>query len=135
MILDLNEKQENFVNMYCQGETITAISKEIGVSRKTLYSWLEKDNVKKAIRNKKKQLKAQLDDKLLEKANSIVQGLVDIALNGESEQNRLKAQMYVLNKLTGMPTSKTVIETDEEKTDNDLSWDNLNNISEFKIVK
>ena len=135
MILDLNEKQENFVNMYCQGETITAISKEIGVSRKTLYSWLEKDNVKKAIRNKKKQLKAQLDDKLLEKANSIVQGLVDIALNGESEQNRLKAQMYVLNKLTGMPTSKTVIETDEEKTDNDLSWDNLNNISEFKLVK
>lgn len=135
MILDLNEKQENFVNMYCQGETITAISKEIGVSRKTLYSWLEKDNVKKAIRNKKKQLKAQLDDKLLEKANSIVQGLVDIALNGESEQNRLKAQMYVLNKLTGMPTSKTVIETDEEKTDNNLSWDNLNNISEFKLVK
>lgn len=134
MILDLNEKQETFVNMYCKGESITAISKEIEVSRKTLYTWLDKDNIKKAIRNKKKQLKAELDDKLLEQATSIVNGLVDIALNGESEQNRLKAQIYVLNKLTGMPTSKTVIETEEE-SNSELSWDNINNVSDFKLVK
>lgn len=134
MILDLNEKQETFVNMYCKGESITAISKEIEVSRKTLYTWLDKDNIKKAIRNKKKQLKAELDDKLLEQATSIVNGLVDIALNGESEQNRLKAQIYVLNKLTGMPTSKTVIETEEE-SNSELSWDNINNVSDLKLVK
>lgn len=81
------------------GESVTAISKETGISRSTLYSWIKQfqdksNNVKKEITVK--------NFRILENKVERLEGMVEILKTVDCSTNApLKEKLYALEKLQG----------------------------------
>lgn len=119
---ELNEKQLKAIELMIKGESINDIAATLGVSRQSVSTWKNKDEVFKAELDKcVQELKSKVNDKLLMNIEPLMDKLVKIALKSNSEKTSLDACIYALNRLCGTPTNKTAdvtgTEGDTQKVD------------------
>lgn len=132
---ELDERQLKAVELIASGENIRTTAKMVGVNPKTIYDWLKKENFKAELDRQVKELKSNIEKKLLSNINPFIDELTKIALSSESDKTRLDAITYCINRLIGTPTkvSQDVTEDSNKDTDN-VDIDNVLEEIELKEV-
>ena len=122
----LNEKQIQAIELIAQGETLTDVARIIGVSRTSVSTWRNKNEVFKAELDKYVQgMKDGVDKRIMNNINPLVDRAIRIALKGKSDKTSLDAIIYLLNRVLGTPTNKTQDITDTDKEDNTVDINSL----------
>ena len=125
----LTEQQNNAINLLLEGKTKSAVAKEIGVSRTTLYKWLEdKEFIAEQHRRGQKMCEEALNDVKLD-VKKLLNELEKIALTSENENIRLSAINSLLDRVLGRPTSRQEVSIDKA-TESDIELDDIDTLLE-----
>ncbi|MCW6086974.1 MULTISPECIES: helix-turn-helix domain-containing protein [Clostridium] len=128
---ELSQQQLKAIELLLKGTSINDIAKITGVSRQTISTWKNKNEVFKAELDKSLQdLKSEVNNKILLNIEPLVDKLVRIALKSNSDKTSLDAIIYAINRLCGTPTNKTQDITANKDNDKDINIDEL--LSEIK---
>lgn len=140
---ELEEKKLKAIEYLASGENISNTAKLVGVNRKTISKWLGKEEFKAEVDSKRRELKSNIESKLLLNIDPIINRVLDIATHSKSDKTALDACTYLINRVYGTPTNKNLNVNEEVTKDKDLSWDELeqsintneDNVIELKDVK
>lgn len=131
---ELDTRQLKAIELLASGETIRVVADSVGVNRKTIYDWLKKENFKAELDRQVKELKSNVEKKLLSNVNPFLDELTKIALYSESDKTRLDAITYCINRLVGTPTKVQQDITEEEtKENNNIDIDSV--LEEIELEK
>ncbi|MBP3906881.1 MAG: carbon monoxide dehydrogenase [Peptostreptococcaceae bacterium] len=133
---ELDDRQLKAIELLAGGEVIKVVADKVGVHRKTIYDWLKKDIFKAELDRQVKELKSNVEKKLLTNVNPFIDELTKIALYSESDKTRLDAITYCINRLIGTPTRvQQDITEDANKEDNSINIDDIVQGIELKEAK
>ena len=133
---ELDDRQLKAIELLAGGEVIKVVADKVGVHRKTIYDWLKKDIFKAELDRQVKELKSNVEKKLLTNVNPFIDELTKIALYSESDKTRLDAITYCINRLIGTPTKvQQDITEDANKEDNSINIDDIVQGIELKEAK
>lgn len=132
----LNEKQIQAIELLVQGENITDVAKIIGVSRTTVSTWKNKDELFKAELDKSIQaLKSDVETQIMNNINPLTHRLIKIALKSNSDKTSLDAIIYTLNRVLGTPTNKTQEISNEGNNTDIVDIDDMLNEIDSKVIE
>lgn len=143
---ELEEKKLKAIEYLASGENISNTAKLVGVNRKTVSKWLSKEEFKADVDSKRRELKSNIESKLLLNIDPIINRVLDIATHSKSDKTALDACTYLINRVYGTPTNKQINMNEEVPKDKDINWDeveqmmgdndsNEDNVVELKTVK
>ena len=131
---ELDTRQLKAIELLASGETVRVVADSVGVNRKTVYDWLKKENFKAELDRQVKELKSNVEKKLLSNVNPFLDELTKIALYSESDKTRLDAITYCINRLVGTPTKvQQDITGEETKENNKIDIDSV--LEEIELEK
>ncbi|CAB1255392.1 Helix-turn-helix domain-containing protein [Clostridiaceae bacterium BL-3] len=110
----LNEKQEKMISMIIQGETIAAIARSVNVTRSTIYSWLNKDNIKAELNRRRQDIVNEGNNYILKDVKSYIDKIKELAKDKSDKRTCLAANQYLLNRVYGNTTSVAEIYSDDD---------------------
>lgn len=132
----LNDKQIKAIELLVQGENISDVAKIIGVSRTTVSTWKNKDELFKAELDKSIQaLKSDVETQIMNNINPLISRLIKIALKSNSDKTSLDAIIYALNRVLGTPTNKTQEVSNEGNNTDIVDIDNMLNEIDSKVIE
>ncbi len=133
---ELDTRQLKAIELLASGETIRVTADSVGVNRKTVYDWLKKENFKAELDRQVKELKSNIEKKLLSNVNPFLDELTKIALYSESDKTRLDAITYCINRLVGTPTKvQQDITGEDTKENNNIDIDSVLEEMDLKEAK
>lgn len=133
---ELDARQLKAIELLASGETVRVVADSVGVNRKTVYDWLKKENFKAELDRQVKELKSNVEKKLLSNVNPFLDELTKIALYSDSDKTRLDAITYCINRLVGTPTKvQQDITGEEAKENNNIDIDSVLEEIELKEAK
>ena len=131
---ELDTRQLKAIELLASGETVRVVADSVGVNRKTVYDWLKKENFKAELDRQVKELKSNVEKKLLSNVNPFLDELTKIALYSDSDKTRLDAITYCINRLVGTPTKvQQDITGEETKENNKIDIDSV--LEEIELEK
>lgn len=131
---ELDTRQLKAIELLASGETVRVVADSVGVNRKTVYDWLKKENFKAELDRQVKELKSNIEKKLLSNVNPFLDELTKIALYSDSDKTRLDAITYCINRLVGTPTKvQQDITGEETKENNKIDIDSV--LEEIELEK
>lgn len=130
--LALSEKQLKCIELLVKSDNISKVSKELGINRSTIYEWKKNKEFNAEMDKYVNDLKNGINKSLLSKAVPIVDKLIKIALESESDKTSLDACIYAINRLIGTPSSKNL---DDTKLDDEEQGRIENKLTDLKIAK
>ena len=131
---ELDTRQLKAIELLASGETIRVVADSVGVNRKTIYDWLKKENFKAELDRQVKELKSNIEKKLLSNVNPFLDELTKIALYSDSDKTRLDAITYCINRLVGTPTKvQQDITGEDTKENNNIDIDSV--LEEIELEK
>lgn len=133
---ELDARQLKAIELLASGETVRVVADSVGVNRKTVYDWLKKENFKAELDRQVKELKSNVEKKLLSNVNPFLDELTKIALYSESDKTRLDAITYCINRLVGTPTKvQQDITGEDTKENNNIDIDSVLEEMDLKEAK
>lgn len=133
---ELDTRQLKAIELLASGETVRVVADSVGVNRKTVYDWLKKENFKAELDRQVKELKSNVEKKLLSNVNPFLDELTKIALYSESDKTRLDAITYCINRLVGTPTKvQQDITGEDTKENNNIDIDSVLEEIDLKEAK
>lgn len=133
---ELDTRQLKAIELLASGETVRVVADSVGVNRKTVYDWLKKENFKAELDRQVKELKSNVEKKLLSNVNPFLDELTKIALYSDSDKTRLDAITYCINRLVGTPTKvQQDITGEETKENNNIDIDSVLEEIDLKEAK
>lgn len=133
---ELDTRQLKAIELLASGETVRVVADSVGVNRKTVYDWLKKENFKAELDRQVKELKSNVEKKLLSNVNPFLDELTKIALYSDSDKTRLDAITYCINRLVGTPTKvQQDITGEETKENNNIDIDSVLEEMDLKEAK
>lgn len=131
---ELDTRQLKAIELLASGETVRVVADSVGVNRKTVYDWLKKENFKAELDRQVKELKSNIEKKLLSNVNPFLDELTKIALYSDSDKTRLDAITYCINRLVGTPTKvQQDITGEDTKENNKIDIDSV--LEEIELEK
>lgn len=132
----LNDKQFKAIELLVQGESISDVAKIIGVSRTTVSTWKNKDELFKVELDKSIQaLKSDVETQILNNINPLTDKLIKIALKSNSDKTSLDAIIYTLNRVLGTPTNKTQDIGNDDNNNDIIDIDSMLNDLEGNVIE
>lgn len=95
----LNEKQENTINMLVLGKSVEEVAKELNLNINTIYRWKKSQKFKQALKDKQDTIFDEITSKLGVISIDALNVLYDLMNNATNENNKLKASMFILDKI------------------------------------
>lgn len=133
---ELDARQLKAIELLASGETVRVVADSVGVNRKTVYDWLKKENFKAELDRQVKELKSNVEKKLLSNVNPFLDELTKIALYSDSDKTRLDAITYCINRLVGTPTKvQQDITGEDTKENNNIDIDSVLEEMDLKEAK
>ena len=134
----LNEKQVEVLQLHVEGENITNISKITGVTRQSIYNWMKDEEFKEELDKALDRAKSDANYKITSKLTNYIDELSRLALTAKSEKIRSDTLMYLVDRVLGKSTTKIESMVDnnsnkENKSDKELSWDDLKEDNLLKL--
>lgn len=130
----LTKDQEKMITMLIEGERITDIARKIGVSRQTIYSWMNKDDAKAELDQRRQDIKTQGNAYILKDVQTYIDEVKRIAKSSTDQRVKFSANKYLIDRTLGVPTA-----TGDEDMDNNSDNVNENELEEqlkkFKKLK
>lgn len=129
----LTKDQEKMITAYIEGNKITDIAKVVGISRQTVYSWLEKDEVKAELDRRKQDLANLGNQIILRGINTYISNIKALANDTSDKRVCLAANQYLLNRIYGNPTS--IVESTESESESVNEFELEAELKRFKLIK
>lgn len=114
----LDDKKMKAIELLISGENLMNVAKLVGVSRTSLYNWLDNVEFKAELDRRVQELRNQIDKKLLVNVEPLLDKLIKIALKSKSDKTSLDACIYAINRLAGTPTAKVEDVSNTEDSNN-----------------
>ena len=110
---ELNEKQINAISLLASGKTIEEVAKALNLNTNTIYRWKKTHTFKTALRDQQNLIFNNITLKLAEMGTDAVKVVYDIMNNASSENLRLKASMFIIDKIIQVEDNETIKRIDE----------------------
>lgn len=133
----LTKDQEKMITMLIEGERITDIARKIGVSRQTIYSWMNKDDAKAELDQRRQDIKTQGNAYILKDVQTYIDEVKRIAKSSTDQRVKFSANKYLIDRTLGVPTAtgeEDVNETSDNVNENELE-EQLKKFKKLKVVK
>lgn len=102
----ITEKHYNAIRMILEGSNMTDVAKSCGISRTTLYNWMDDKNFKAELDKAEQGIKADLNRNIGSKAKTCIEEMFNLAINSPSDKVRHDSLAYIIDRYLGRPTSK-----------------------------
>lgn len=125
------------ITMIIEGEKITDIAKKIGVSRVTIYSWKDSDEVKAELNRRKQDLAHQGNNYIMRDLYTYIDNIKALANDKSDKRVCLAANQYLINRIYGSPAStvETTTDNDEDSMNENELEQQLNKFKNLSLVK
>lgn len=110
---ELNEKQINAISLLASGKTIEDVAKALNLNTNTIYRWKKTHAFKTALRDQQNLIFNNITLKLAEMGTEAVKVVYDIMNNASSESLKLKASMFIIDKIIQVEDNETIKRIDE----------------------
>lgn len=110
---ELNEKQITAINMLASGKKIEDVAKELNLNINTIYRWKKTRKFKLALREQQNLIFNEITLKFCEMGTEAINTIYNIMKNGTSENIRLKASMFIVDKIIQVEDNETIKRIDE----------------------
>jgi len=122
----LDERQIRAIELLVSGEhTITRISELVGVSRQTIYNWLDDDEFKKNLDERMQQIKTSAAKQFDAKLDKAIDLYWELATDPKTDKRTKQiALSYWIDRSLGKPVSRTEM-TDNTTKDNKVSDEDI----------
>ncbi|MGO0862015.1 helix-turn-helix domain-containing protein, partial [Clostridioides difficile] len=108
---ELNQEESKLVSLLISGFNVTDAANLIGISRQTVYNWMNREHVRKEMDRRKQELASQGNSIILKDIESYVNNIKVLAKDNSDKGVMLAANQYLINRIYGNPTN-TVIQED-----------------------
>lgn len=108
---ELNQEESKLVSLLISGFNVTDAANLIGISRQTVYNWMNREHVRKEMDRRKQELASQGNSIILKDIESYVNNIKVLAKDNSDKRVMLAANQYLINRIYGNPTN-TVIQED-----------------------
>ena len=129
----LDERQLKAVYLMAQGYSKSRIAKEVGVNVKTITAWTKKEEFTVEVDKCLERQKLSIEETIKRNVEPIMSRMLGIALSSESDKTSLDACIYLVNRLLGTPTAKTM-EVTEETVEVENIDDILQDIEDSNVI-
>lgn len=124
----LTAMQEKCAILLASGIRITDAAQQVGTSRASIYRWMESATFTCFYNQMKKEVQQYVGGSLLDLHQKALDG-IKASLESTREEIRLKASMWVVEKVNQMPIGETDVrkvlkEKASQETKSELWWDN-----------
>ncbi|AZV58844.1 helix-turn-helix domain-containing protein [Clostridium sp. AWRP] len=133
----LTKDQEKMITMLIEGYRITDIAKKIGVSRTSIYTWKDSDEVKAALNRRTQDIKNQGNAYILKDVNTYIDEVKKIAKESTDQRVKFSANKYLIDRTLGVPTAIGDDETQDgnENVDKNDLEEQLDKFKKLKVIK
>lgn len=127
----LTPQQEQAAIMLASGKNISAVARQLKLNRSTLYEWQENTAFQCFYNQQCQDHKEAVKNALFGLYNTAIDTLTNLLTNG-NENTRLKASMWLLERVAGVAIGETRIKEALKKqcTHGASGWDDLNVLNE-----
>lgn len=137
----LTESQIQCVELLAQGElTKDEIAKEVKISRRTIYNWMDKDEFQKELHDRSRLYQGVMEQegkaRMLAKGQMAIDNIFKIANMAKQEKVKLDANVFIYESIFGKATSRIQDISDKEtQNTNKVSEEDLKaEFTKFKVV-
>ena len=139
----ITEQQSKMIDYLIAGENKTEIAKSLGVSRQTIYAWIQLKEVKEEKRKRLNDIKKEAKEKIATKVDNCIDVIYEIALKSKDTRTKFQAAKYLCDQFIGSPTAEKTEQTEEARhitigieDDDNVDMNNMmNRIKEHKAGK
>ena len=139
----ITEQQSKMIDYLIAGENKTEIAKSLGVSRQTIYAWIQLKEVKEEKRKRLNDIKKEAKEKIATKVDNCIDVIYEIALKSKDTRTKFQAAKYLCDQFIGSPTAEKTEQVEEPKSivigiedDDNVDMNNMmNRIKEHKPGK
>lgn len=110
---ELSEKQINTINLLASGKSIEDVSKELNLNINTIYRWKKTHKFKTALREQQNVIFNEITLKFCEMGTEAINTIYSIMKNGTSENIKLRASMFIIDKIIQVKDNETISRIDE----------------------
>lgn len=121
----LNQKHLDAIEELMKGENISNVAKKIGVSRNSIYNWLDDEGFKRELDKRKQVISKRALDRVNIKVNEYLEGIEKIAKTTDNDNTALTAYGMLLDRALGKATAKQEIELSNTDNNADVDLDSL----------
>lgn len=121
----IEAKHRKAIDLYISGMSVAEICRQINITRSTWYNWMKDEDFKEELNKRKKEIKEEIDIDMTKKSKLYLSKIEEIALTSKNDTTKLKALMYLLDKVLGKP------QNEKENKKEEISWDDFKK----KVVK
>jgi transposase-like protein len=102
----LDKRKVQLIQMRIQGKNKSEIAREIGVSRQTIYTWLQDSDVIQAIEDVKKDLVQAAEMRLIYKLDKYIDEMDTLAIKSADARTKNSALQYLIDRAMGKVAQK-----------------------------
>ena len=129
----ITEQQSKMIDYLIAGENKTEIAKSLGVSRQTIYAWIQLKEVKEEKRKRLNDIKKEAKEKIATKVDNCIDVIYEIALKSKDTRTKFQAAKYLCDQFIGSPTAERTEPLEEQKRIViDIEDDDIPNIKDIK---
>lgn len=110
---ELSEKQINAINLLASGKSIEDVSKKLNLNVNTIYRWKKTHKFKLALREQQNIIFNEITLRFCEMGTEAINTIYNIMKNGTSENIRLRASMFIIDKIIQVEDNETIKRIDE----------------------
>lgn len=101
----LTEQQSQAIDYMIEGQNKTNIAKLIGVSRNTLYNWMELKEFQEEKQLRLDESKVVARNKISTKVSKCIDIIYEIAVTSKDTRTKFQAAKYLCDQYIGSPTA------------------------------
>ena len=94
------EERDKVIDLLSMGVSIVEVEKRTGITRQTIHYWKRTSNLDEEVKYRRNEYVSTSVARIIPNLDQVVDSLVDLALNGKSEQTKLNASKYLLGYMT-----------------------------------
>ena len=121
----LNNKQLQAISMLMDNMQKSEIASKLGVSRTTLYKWIDNEEFKLELDRRRQEISKHALSDLKGDTKQILEAVKELGYKAESEAVRLSALNSLLDRILGKATAKQEIELSNTDNNTDIDLDSL----------
>jgi len=111
----IDERKERVIVLTMEGEGPTDIAKVTGISRQTVYNWLELEEIKADIDKRRRGIVTQSNAYVVSNVHTYLECIHKLAVNTSDKRTAAQCLMYLVDRSLGKVSTKIEIDSNDTK--------------------
>lgn len=111
----ITEQQSEMIDYIIAGNNKSDTAKLLGVSRQTVYAWLELKEVKAEKQKRLNDIKVSARNRIATKVDNCIDVIYDIAIKSKDMRTKFQAAKYLCDQFIGAPATEKPAQEDKDK--------------------